>query len=58
MAWHHVVILSCNAGDVAIFSAAGLTPVQRLRGGHMVFVTAVAFAGKGLTLSSTTHYFK
>ena len=34
----------CVAGDVATFAADDLRPLQRVKGAHMVFTTALAFS--------------
>ena len=38
------------AGEVAILSSTKLTPVNHVRAGHMVFVTAVVFAPSSTAL--------
>lgn len=38
------VSLLFTAGDVATFSADDLRPLQRVKGAHMVFTTALAFS--------------
>ena len=42
------------AGEVAIFSTKVLAPLKRVREGHMVFVTAVAFSGDDRGLLSVS----
>lgn len=42
------------AGDVAVFDAKTLQPVKRVKQGHMVFCTAVAFSSAGTGLLSVS----
>jgi len=43
-----------RAGEVALFSARHLAPLARVRGAHMVFITAVAFAADEAALLSVS----
>lgn len=41
---HHLCCVACPAGDVATVLADDLQPLQRVKGAHMVFTTALTFS--------------